>query len=314
MNFLNKGCPLTEFTIESVIRDGLGELRANPTLLDDLFGKFNRAFFEFQYGQSKIDEIKKYVLENQIKIVHAYTQQPYVNPCFSIQLTNSVEDPSRQQLSNEFLDLDVVKDQPDIISANVIPTSYNPVTGRMDVDNSADLSNVCPGLDFEDANGIKYRIGSGNSNFSGNKYLNIGVNQTPPALNLTGQVLSQVEVERTERRMVRLNETISLGCHAKDDIHLVKYLYYILYYILKKRQKNLIDRGILLDYESNSIFNREQDFQGENVYSRYIQINCITEFHYEDDKATLVDCFDPTIKASGINSDDSVITSPSDPE
>lgn len=292
---LKDGCPLTEFVLESVIRDGLGELRATPTRIDNIFARFLEAHFGTQYGQDKIDEIKTYILNNQVKIVHSWQQVPTTVPCISIQLLRADEQESEQNLGNNYIDEDE-DTTPAVIVATVTSGTYDTVTGKLTVINAADLSTVCPGLVFVDASDQKFTIGSGNSNLSGNKFINIGTGQSPD-LGGDGRIESAIDFTRTDRRMVRIRETIHLGCHATNDLHLTKFLYYILVYILKSRQESLIKRGIELDRGTGSIFDREDKYEGENVYSRFLEVNCITEFVWDQNQVNLIDCFDATIKA-----------------
>lgn len=289
------GAPLTEFVIETVIRDGLNELRVNPAKFDDLFSRFTTAFFNNQYGTDKIQELKTYIQNNQIKIVHALQVQPADMPCISIQLVGSDEVEVDQQFSN-MLPEEVEDKVPNTIVSSIIPVSYDTVTGKLTVDPSTNLGNICPGMVFVDGDGVEFIIGSGNSNLVGNKFLNIGKGKEPNLL-LQGNIVSQIDFSVMDRRMVRLRETINLGCHAQDKLHLAKFMYYIVYYIIKSRQLVMEQRGLHLDRGVASIFDREGSFEGEDVYSRYIQLHVLTEFDWDQEQVNLVDCFDVTVKA-----------------
>jgi len=287
------GCPLTEFVFESVIRDGLGDLRTTPSKLDDIFSGFLAAYQSTQYGQAKIDEIKTYIVNNQIRIVQALGMAPMSVPCISIQLMRAAEDSDIQNIGNEFEERDD-STTPTVYIPTITPGTYNNTTGILTVVNAVDLSTVCPGWIYVDASDNKFAIGSGNSNLSGDKFINIGPGQTPD-IGGDGRIESSIDVIRTERRMIRLRETISLGCHAKDDIHLTKLIYYILVYILKSRQESLITRGITLDAGDASLFDRAEEYQGENIFSRYTSVGCITEYIWDQGEVNLIDCFDATI-------------------
>ncbi len=303
------GCPLTEFVIETVIRDGLGNIRANPAILDDLFSKFTATFFNNQYGIAKINQLKQYIQENQIKIVHSFAQVPTNTPCFSIQILRSSETPKLQQFSNEYEEVNTDID-PIVRVAAVQPLSYDTVTGKLQVDPGTNLANVYPGMIFKDSDDVEFTIRSGNSNLAGDKYINIGPGQTPN-LALPGDIISSIRVQRIARRMIRLEETISLGVHARNDVHMTKFLYYILHFILKSRMDSLIERGIHLDYGVGGIFDRVDQFEGENVFTRMIEVNCITEFDWNQEQVTLIDNFDLTVRApDGITPTSTTVTSP----
>lgn len=308
------GAPLTEFVLETVIRDGLGELKVNLTRLDDIFSRFKEAQFNNQYGQSKIDQIKTYIQNNQIRIVQGLAMVPTTMPCISIQLIRADESEEMQNLGNDYLENDETK-TPQVYVPVVDPGTYDTLTGKLTITNSADLSAVCAGMVFVDASDVKFPIKSPISNMSGSKYISIGSGQTPD-LSPGGRIESSIDFTRTDRRMIRLRETISLGCHAKDDLHLTKFIYYILVYILKSRQESLINRGIELDRGTGNVFDRADEFEGENVFSRYLEVNCLTEFIWNQSEVQVFDCFDLVVKTNKPNPDSEVAenynTSPSD--
>lgn len=289
----NTGFPLTEFVLEGVIRDGLGELRANPDRLDDLFARFTEAQFNTQYGQTQINRLKTYIQNNQIKIVHAFAFQPSKMPCYSIQIISTSEDEDIQNLGNVYgLRLD--DKNREVIIPSVIPTTYNTTTGQLTLDPSTDLSIVCPNQIFVDQAGTDFKIMSGISNQSGNKFINIGKGKEPD-LGGAGQIVSSIDFTAMNREMIRLREIVRLGVHASDDIHLAKYLYYVLYYILKSRQSSMIKRGVHLDRGIVNVFDRMEELQGENVFSRMFDLHCLTEFNWNQGEVAAADCFDVNI-------------------
>lgn len=302
------GAALSEWVVETILRDGLNELRLNPDRLDDLFGVFTNTYFNNQYGQAKIDEIKTYIVNNQIKITHALNLAPSDFPCFSISLQEANEEEDLQQFSNLGEELDE-STTPTVIVPVVTPISYDRPTGKLVVNPSADLSMVRPGLVFVDAFGTKFTIGSGNSNLAGNKYINIGANENPD-MSGSGRIESGIAIKRSDIRTIRLRETILLGCHATNNLHLAKYMFYILLYILKSKQEVLETRGIHLDSNIGQVFNREAEFEGEHVFSRSIQLRCITEFSWNQGEVSLIDCFDINLKGSSKEEDGEVIVDP----
>lgn len=288
------GITLTEFVMEAVIRDGLGDLRANPAKLDDLFSQFKETQFNVQFGQTQIDKIKAYIQNNQIRIFHAFGFSPTKAPVYTIQAIRADEEEGLQQFNN-FLQEEDINKTPTVFVPVVTPGTYDIVTGKLTVTNNADLSGICPGMIFVDSANTKFTIQSGNSNLSGNKFINIGKG-LEPSLAGNGRIESSVDFQKQNIRQVRFRETISLGCHAIDDVHLVKYLYYILIYILKSRQESLVNRGIILDKISSNLFTKDLSFEGENWYTRFIEVTCITEFSWIHDKESVFDCFNLDIK------------------
>ena len=293
------GAPITEFVIESVLRDGLGDLKANPSQLDDIFSRFLEAWGNNQYGQAKIDSIKTYIANNQIKLVQAWQQVPTTMPCISIQLTRSEETQNEQNLSNEYLELDTTV-SPQVFQPTITPGTYDLLTKKMTIINSVDLSNVCPGMIFVDHSNQQFTIKSPISNLSGNKYVTLD-SPNAPDLSGNGKIQSSIDFSRTDRRMIRTRETILLGCHAKNDLHLAKFIYYILLYIIKSRQISLINRGIELDAGTGTVFDRLDEFEGNNIFSRFMELHCLTEFVWNQQQVQVFDCFDLTIETNEPN-------------
>lgn len=292
------GAPLTEFILETVIRDGLGDLRANPSKIDDIFGRFLEAQFLNQYGQDKIDQIKNYITgqTHQIKIVHAWNQVPTHVPCFSIQLLSSDEEEGIQNLGNEYPEMET-QTTPQVYVAVATPTAFDVVSGKLTFDSLTDLSPVCAGMIFVDKNDVEFPISAPMSNLSGNKYLTIPSGNSPD-LSGPGKVVSSIDFQRFDMKLIRLRERIALGVHASNDIHLTKFLYYILQWILKSRQESLINRGVTLDKGTGQVFDRDDSFEGENIYTRILQVTCITNFTWNQAQVQVFDCFDLTVKTN----------------
>lgn len=304
--------PLTEFVIETVLRDGIGFLRANPAVLDDIFSKFTATWFSTQYGVNHIQKLKTFIQNNQLKIVHSFAQVPTNTPCVSIQILKSAETPKLQQFSNDYEDVDTPI-APVVRIANVQPLTFDIVTGKLQVDPGTNLGPVFPGMIFVDSLGVEFIIQSGNSNLAGDKFITLPNDGNVPELTNPGQIISSIRNQRVERRMIRLEETISLGVHARNDVHIAKYLYYLLTYILKSRMDSLIERGIHLDFGVGGVFDRNDQYEGENVFSRFMEVNCITEFDWNQEEVVLIDNFDLTIRApDGITPTSTTVVKPKD--
>lgn len=289
---MNIGMPLTEFVLETVIRDGLGELRTSPAKMNYLFGRFKEAQFNNQYGQKKVDEVRTYLERNQIRIVQAFSLNATAIPCISIKIISSEETPERQHFGNTFEAAFDTKDR-DVVVTDIQPSAYNSSTGKLSIPDSVDLSVVIPNQIFVDAAGTEFTILSGISNLLGSKFITIAKGADPD-LSDSGEILDPIDFTAFERGMVRLTETVQLGIHAKDDPHIAKFIYYIVYYILKSRQKSLITRGIHLDYGMISALDRVEQLGDENVFTRYIDLKCLTEFNFLVDPIAVASSFELT--------------------
>jgi hypothetical protein len=151
---------------------------------------------------------------------------------------------------------------------------------------------------YVDASSVSFPIKTPLSNLSGNKYLTLENNGNTPDISGPGKIVSSIDFLRHDMKMVRLRERIALGVHANNDIHLTKFLYYVLQWILKSRQESLINRGIQLDRGTGQVFDRDDSYAGENITTRILQVTCISEFSWDNGNAQVFDCFELTVKTN----------------
>lgn len=280
------GIVLTDYVIESVIREGLNELKADPTIIDNVMSQLVSSYLKTDYGQQTINELKDYVQKNKIYVYQSYGLQGNKMPCYSINLASSIEserEAAMQDRGTEIINTIEPVDQ----TVYFTPLSYNSVTKTVAVPNTVNLSDIKVGSIFVDASDAEFQIYGGIDNTSGSKsfIINVGVTDAEP--NVSGQciVRSNIVNQILECETVPFRETILIACYAQNDPNIAKFMYYILMYILHRKKSVLEARGIELSNITSSDFAREGGMtEPEHVYSRYVTLSCLTRFTYTTDK------------------------------
>lgn len=285
------GVHLPDLIIESIIRDGIEFLKANPDRVDDIFKPLTRIYNQRKYGQAEINKIKTMLATKNIAVVHSFHEAASKSPCYSIQLGTESEAKERAHLSDfeedKQLDLDAEElEQYEKINP-LTPTAYDPVTGKVSVPDSANMSLAHPKYIYVDGSGEEFELRPGISNVTGNKFFFIekqaDVNIADPGLIKSFISYSQHEVKGDSSAVNML-----IGVHSKDAL-LTKYLYIILKYIFKSRKDDLIKRGFINSTFQGSDFTRDLRYEGDMVFTRFFTLSGQVDDTWRSDDVELID-------------------------
>jgi hypothetical protein len=291
---------LSELIVESVIREGLTALRRDPTLVPDLFGDLLSPYLASKYGQKELNKIQEFFTTgNEISVVHSFNLVSANTPCISIQLLDNPEEEGRAKLDDFEADLQTPITDPEDLAALVLVDSiqvdeYDPLSGRVLVDDATDLSDIRAGNIFVDADDEEFQIQGGVVDTPGYKQLILLKGLDP---NISGPcfIKSQINFTQTEVRGVMERERLILGVHTKEPL-LTKYLYVALKYILLSRKKFLIERGFQNTTYSGSDFTRNLEYPGDQVFSRFLTMNGLVENSWTSDKVQPITAIDTVVK------------------
>lgn len=283
---------LPDLIIETTIRDGLAYLKQNLNVVDDIFGEMLKGYANRKYGQAEIDRIKTYLTTKNIAIVHSFHEAVAKSPCFSIQLGNENEAKERAHLSDH--EYDVQEDITDsgalaalVKVSNLIPTSYDSLTGMVRVSDLVDLSPIHPAYLYLDGNNTEFEVLPGISNDPGNKFFFIARNMSP---NITDPGLIKTFLSYTQHEEKGDSSAVSIlvGCHSKEAL-LTKYLYVIVKYIMKSRKRDLIQRAFTNSSFQGSDFTKDLKYEGDQVFTRFFTISGQVEDSWRSDNVDLID-------------------------
>jgi hypothetical protein len=68
-----QGFILPELIVESIIRDGLINVRNDPTIIDSIFAQLTRSYNNRKYGETELTKIKALILHD-IAVLYSYHQ------------------------------------------------------------------------------------------------------------------------------------------------------------------------------------------------------------------------------------------------
>jgi hypothetical protein len=219
---------LAEFAVESILREGLEEIKTSDTdlRLSDILGRLQISDLSAKYGND-IAKFKNLILTNPISFVHALSQLAKQEnlPSISIHLLgdNEAEDKAAFE---DFDGNSVIPIAPKTIVDLFNATSYSNVDGKVQISNSTDLQNIYAGMTFIDGDGIGHVIEPGISNTTNNRWFTIQADL--PAINLSNcKIVSSFTSKIYQVKYTTTNENIMIGIHSKDSL-LTKYLYYLI--------------------------------------------------------------------------------------
>ena len=91
---------MPQVSLQRVVQEGVKILKDNPDVLDDIFQYYKCAGMNADYGQSYIDEIKKWFVETKIPVVQAWSFNPQQIPQISIKLATEQEDETKSAIGD----------------------------------------------------------------------------------------------------------------------------------------------------------------------------------------------------------------------
>jgi hypothetical protein len=282
---------IPELILESIIRDGLANIKADLTIIDDLFGYLTRPYASQKYGSSEIQKIKDLVTSTEIPVVYSFHESDAKSPCFSIHIGDDDEDRTRDHLDDYYAE-ETITLSPSQIAAltlipNILPTAYDSRSGQLLIPNSVDLTLAYAGLVFVDGSDVEHPIFGGIDNTTGNKMFFIEKNGNPDMVN-PGLIRTPITYEVFEVRGVTQAIKLMVGVHTKNSLT-TKYLYTILKYIILSRKKDLIKRGIYVARLSGSDFSRDIQFQGDQVFTRFLTVTGKVDDTWKSYQVDLID-------------------------
>lgn len=287
-----QGFNIPELIIESLIRDGIDNVRAKPEIIQDVFSQLTRSYASRKYGQTEIDKIKA-LLEKEIAVLYSYHQVDAKSPCISIMIGTDNENKPRAHLSDEYVQIEEQIADPIKLAAlhrvdDISVTSYDPVTGKVVVSDATDLSPVYHGMIFVDADNSEHPILGGINNTVGDKSFFIQKNDDVSFATPTSYIKSSLNFESFEVKGVTSQVQLVLGVHTRDALT-TKYLYILLKYFILSRKPDMIKRGMYLASFDGSDFNRDSQYLGDQVYTRFLTITARVDDTWRSDQITLID-------------------------
>ena len=283
---------IPDLIIESVIRDGLENIKAKPEILDEVFGELLSNYAVRKYGAAEITRIKESLTganKDTVAVVHSMHDATSRIPCYSIQLGNDTE--NKQYMEDHEEEVCIPLDATELASLVKIPSiqplTYSSASGKLTCDDTPDLSLLAKNYLFEDAAGTEHQIQAGISNVDGNKFFFITKNAT---VDLTGPgLIKSFLTDKVQTvKSVIMQVSVVIGVHAENPL-MAKYLYILLKNILLSRKADLISRCFDNLVISGSDFTRDTSYNADRVFTRFLTITGIVQDSWNADQMDLID-------------------------
>jgi hypothetical protein len=286
------GFNIPELIIESLLKDGLQNVRNDPTIIDSVFAQLTRTYNSRKYGAAEIAKIKALV-QKEIAVLYSYHEVDAKTLSYSIMIGTDTEDKHRAQLSDFYESVSEPITNPVELQAlkrveNIIVTNYNPQNGKVAIADSVNISNVYKGMIFVDADGIDHPILGSINNTIGEKSFFIQKNDDVNYSLNTSYIKSSLDYKEYEIAGVTGDVQLVIGAHSKDALT-TKYLYLLLKYFILSRKPDLISRGLYVSSYSGSDFSRDAQYVGDHVFTRFLTITAKVDDTWRSDLVTLID-------------------------
>lgn len=295
------GFQLPELVVESVIRDGLANIKAKPALIDDVFSSLLRTYAMRKYGAAELSKLKTLISTKEIGVVFSYHEIESNVPCFSI-MVGSDGDAKSDASMGDYRDskIETMTDEDELEGLIRVPSitviGFDPMNGEVELDDSIDLvaAGVTQNNIISNADGDEYRISAiiktpsksavlithvdGFTGFEGDEF------ETGEA----AEIKSSLNFHKFEINGVHSEVNIVIGVHTKDALT-TKYLYILLKYFMLSRKQDLIKRDLIVSSFSGSDFTRDQAYKADRIFTRFFTLTGKVEDTWKQSEVDLIE-------------------------
>lgn len=287
-----QGFIIPELILESLIRDGIQNVRNDPTIIDSIFSQLTRSYNNRKYGETEIEKIKALV-QKEIAVVFSYHEVDAKPLSISIMVGSDTEHKPRAHLSDDYEErTEQIVDAQELEALHrvddITVLSFDASTGKVTVADGTDLSPVYKGMIYVDSDSVEHIITGGIDNTVGNKSFFINKLDEVDISDSTGFIKSSLNYKQYEVKGVTGDVTLVLGAHSKDSLT-TKYLYVLLKYWILSRKKDMIKRCMYLSSYSGSDFGRDSEYMGDQVKTRFLTITAKVDDTWRSDQVILID-------------------------
>lgn len=263
-----------DLIIKTAIELSIGDLRKDPWVIEDMFRSLiENPYLAKKYGMKEIERAKEFLLNNNIPIYlrHRVDKQDF--PCITISVGSSQEDRSLATLGDltpyveEYSATDIGTPIKYIVPP-FEPVTYDASTGIVEVPKNIEsykyINAGMVAIDPETGNGYIIEGKAGTNGFK--------IIQNAPLSQKIG-VIPQYQIYRARRERATSQETYNIGCHVQGDPSTLIFLHSLVKYALYRYRESLLEAvNFQLSNISSTDLIRNEGFQVENVYSRWVTL------------------------------------------
>jgi len=262
-----------DVVIKTAIELAIDDIKKNPWLIDDIFSDFiDNPILKQKYGQKEIERAREFIMNNKINFYMKHRIDSEDFPAVTISMGNSDEDKELATLGDnsvcvEDLDPSEIGKPIQFIVKPFQVVNYNQTTGIVEVPEGLEgfqyVGEGMVAIDPETGNGYvingiiddtKFKIAEGSE---------LDVNELA--------IIPQYQLYRARRERITSQEQYNIGCHAHGDPSTLLFLFYLVKYALLRYREGLFEyNNFQLGTLHCTDMIRNEAFQADNVYSRFI--------------------------------------------
>lgn len=264
----------SDILIKTMLEASLADLRKNKWIVEDIFGTLAQDYLASKdYGFKEVEAATSWFLNNEIPVLMAYRIADTVPvPCIVISYNDNSEAMDRTSLGDQRL-IDPFDPTGIVTNArNLTPTfsveSYDTETGIVVVPSTINMANIREGqyLVANKTNKayVIYEI-LGNRSFRIAPELRENFSKS--------HIRTKFGVWNLEQEISFINESYTIACHANGDVGCCLWMWQVVMYCLMRYKESYLEGRLFeLSKVSSSAIQRNNSFQADNVFSRYITL------------------------------------------
>jgi hypothetical protein len=271
------------------ISRGLAYLRAHPDNLDDIFAMWDSPDLKNAMGDRAIKSIKKWFADNDIPVRLSFNLTPQSVPAYSIHLAQAVEDIPDAFFGDHEGEETTHDTTPDVKIFWFVPeaTSIDSNAGTALITVPSELE-MCPSRTQHKVRDFKQQVYDILDINTDTRIIQIDLGGLTPDLSKV-QVESFIDYSVAKRGATIFNEQVDIGIHAHADPDMVLWMYYILLWILFRFKPDMERMNLELTTVTASDFTRDNQYLGENIFSRWVRLSGKTFISWKEENYPLID-------------------------
>lgn len=262
------GIHQSDLIIRSAIKEGLAQIRKDPSLLDWVFvGLAQDSLTIKEFGQKAMREAKDWFLKTGINVYHGLANAPPEFPCVTIVLQESSE--AEKTLGDKHYDVSEPLDSYPIAVKSFSAEGFDPVGLVLTLPQTViDEVYINTNMTVIDRAGQPHRI----LELSDTNDKQVIVEG--PAADFSQASIRYAFPYRIQLESVQMRETYQLGVHVNGPpLYLMVLHSVVIFCLLRYKQSLLEERNFGETNISSSDFQRNPSMGAEAEYSRYISLS-----------------------------------------
>ena len=279
------GIHQSDVIIRTALIAGMADMRAKPLLLDYVFASLPRDELTFKdYGEKSLDAAKNWFLNTEVPVSMVPRIDEGKWPRITIALAESNE------IENTLGDvhyepIEYIQDgQWPTLAGPFTPVSYDAITGKVTLPQQvATEIQVAPGMYLIDKVGREHLILGMGANDEA--YIKEGT-----IVDFRDSLLKGVKpMTAVHLRSAAFKETYHIGIHVGSEPVYLTWLHAIVQFVLLRYRPALLEaRGFERSAIISSDFRKDETFEGELVFSRFITINGVVRNYWPQEITSTV--------------------------